>query len=85
MSENFKKFSIVNIGGSLVVSETKLHYYYCLMFSGDEPWSKVVVDTIKNFEFKAAKHADSKTHLKNSKMLQMLGRNWIELCLPETL
>ena len=36
----FRKFGIVNIGGSLLVNETKLSLYYCLMFN----------------EVKAAKH-----------------------------
>ena len=48
------------------------------MFNGEEPWSKVGVGTIKNFEAKAAKHAGSKTHIKNSDMFHMLGRNRIE-------
>ena len=52
------------------------------MFNGEKPWSKVGEGAIKNVEVKAPKHASSKTHMKNSEMFHMLGRNRIEtVCL----
>ena len=46
--------------------------------------SKVGVGTIKNFEATAGKNAGSKTHINNSDIFHMLGRNKIEHCLSET-
>ena len=61
-----------------------LHCYYCLMFGGEEPWSRTGITTIKNFEAKAVKHGGTKTHIKNAEMFHMLGRNRIDHCLLET-
>ncbi|XP_066990910.2 zinc finger MYM-type protein 1 [Anabrus simplex] len=62
----------------------KYHCYYCLMFGGEESWCKEGLTTLKHFEEKASKHANSKQHIKNSEAFHMLGRYRIDHCISES-
>ena len=78
LSENFRKFGIVNIDGSLAVSK-KLSIAFFLMERNYG--TKLRVGTMQNFEAKANNHPGSKTCTINSEMFHMLQYNRIEHCL----
>lgn len=66
--------------GTVQGKSEKLLCFYCLLFGGDEPWSRTGINVIKNFESKAKKHDASQAHIKCAKAFcKLQGRSYDEV------